>query len=258
MYQTAKKFPKPIRELILGFALGGAVILNGLRGGSRSIGVQQATLNLWREIMTRFRTRNASQQFDRLRGKKHLKLHLGCGPDIRSGWVNMDVFVTPSQSSDTYVIQYDLRQPIPLENDSLSYVYSSHFFEHLSCDDGYQLMKDAYRWLEKGGIFRIALPDFESVFKAYINGDRAYFDIMEKADIVPKSPFQNGKLALVDFVNYSVYQVDQHKCIYDAETLMDLLKSIGYSTVKKSEFDANVDVNTDLRKQYTFYVEAQK
>ncbi len=262
MYLSAQKFPKRLKELLMGVALGGFVIINGFRNGGKSTSVKRATRALWFEVVTELGSRKAARQFEQLRGRKGLKLHLGCGYDIRSGWVNIDAFSTPPdvklKDINTFAIQYDLRQPIPLENSSSSYIYSSHFWEHLPFEDGYQLLNDCYRWLEKGGVFRIVLPDFDSTFRAYVAQDRAYFQILHQSGVVSNHQGLTDGTNLIDFINYSVYQEGQHRYIYNPEKLMQILRYIGYSEVKVSSFDQAIDVGTPLRKQYSFYVEATK
>jgi predicted SAM-dependent methyltransferase len=262
VYKAAKRLPKPLKELFMGLALGITVIVNGFRNGGPSKSVQKATRALWFEVVTQFGAGRAKHQFDQLQGKRGLKIHLGCGYDVRSGWVNIDSFTVipaiPAGETDTYAIQWDLRKPLALEAGSSRYIYSSHFWEHLTFEDGYLLLKDSYRWLEKGGIFRIVLPDLESSFRAYINRDRDYFDTLGQAGIINNHHGLNDGTNLVDFINYAVYQEGEHKCIYDVEKITRLLQHIGYTVVAESSFDPAVDIDSPLRRKYSFYIEATK
>jgi len=264
VYQRAMKFPKPVKELLMGFALGGMVILNGFRNGGQSLSVRRATRNLWGEFVTLRGAKNAVHQFDALQNKRGLKLHLGCGSDVKMNWVNIDSFVLPkltdeaAQDGKTAAIQYDLRQPLPLAPESCQYVYSSHFFEHLYGEDGYRLMQDCYRFLEPNGVFRITLPDMKRSFKAYIENDEQYFDLLKQKlghSITP--PYQK-EATLADYVNYVVYQHDEHKTIYDVEKLTKMLTQIGYRSVNESQYKPDIDPNDPVRVAYSFYVEAVK
>lgn len=264
MYQRALKFPKPVKELLLGLALGILVIVNGFRNGGKSISVRRATRNLWNEFITHRGAKSAAHQFNGLQNKRGLKLHLGCGSDIKSGWVNVDSFTLPvltevaKQSNNTVAIQYDLRLPMPLVPESCQYVYSSHFFEHLYAEDGYRLMQDCYRFLEPNGVFRVALPDLKASFRAYVENDEKYFDILQQKllhSIIP--PFSN-EVTLVDFINFAVYQHDEHKCIYDVEKLTKLLMQIGFRSVTETPYKSEFDPHDPVRIAYSFYVEAVK
>lgn len=262
MYLSAQKFPKRLKELLMGVALGGFVIINGFRNGGKSTSVKRATRALWFEVVTELGSRKAARQFEQLRGRKGLKLHLGCGYDIRSGWVNIDAFSTPPdvklKDINTFAIQYDLRQPIPLENSSSSYIYSSHFWEHLYPEDGYNLFKEGYRLLETGGKFRISLPDFETIFKFFINRDETYFIELHKSGFVSDRFSFDNYINLDTVISHVVFQDGEHKTIYTPKGLTDMLRQIGFSTVNIVDFDQTVDVNTEVRKAYSFYVEAVK
>jgi len=238
--------------------LAGALVLEG--GSSPPFA--EATIALWDEARVHFGTRNAGQYFRELRGRRNLKLHLGCGTDIRQGWVNIDAFIPTKRlqnsQANTFAIKYDLRRPIPLENSCSSYIYSSHFFEHLRVDDGYQLMQECFRLLAARGVFRIALPDFRRAFIAYINSDLDYFRVLEDSKAIPKHLADAQGLALSKYINYVVYQEGEHKCVMDPEIVINLLQSMGYTKVHQVDFDPSVDVDNDLRKKYSFYVEAEK
>lgn len=54
---------------------------------------------------------------------------------------------------------YKLDQFLPFKNDSFSFMYSEHFFEHFFLDEAIGLFKGCNRILEKNGVFRIVLPD---------------------------------------------------------------------------------------------------
>jgi hypothetical protein len=65
-----------------------------------------------------------------------------------------------------------------------------------------------------------------------------------------------GTASLVDYLNYAVYQNGEHACIHDEEKLTLLLRGIGFSQVRRVEFDPAVDVDTPERRRYSLYVEA--
>lgn len=262
MYRRAKTLPRSVKEFLMGTALSGMVFLNGLRGGSKSPAVNSATIALWYEVSTQLGERRARQKFTELQGKTGLKLHLGSGADVRAGWVNIDAFTilppVPANSPNTYVLQYDLRQPLPLADGSVSHVYSSHFWEHLPSAEGHRLFQECHRLLGKGGIFRIALPDLEAVFNAYLRNDQAYFTELREANIMTPSDPSAKEPSIEDCLNFGIYQYGEHKCIYSPERLAAQLMRIGFSSAQPVLFDPTIDVDTDVRKKYSFYVEAIK
>lgn len=82
-----------------------------------------------------------------------VKLNLGCGCDIREGYVNVDKF--PASDS---VVQANL--PIlPFESDYADEVVLSHVLEHFGYADGMTLLKEIVRVLKPLGKAHIEVPD---------------------------------------------------------------------------------------------------
>ena len=92
-------------------------------------------------------------------------VNLGCGTIYinKSHWINLD-FNSESKS----VIKANLIKKIPLKNNSVDFVYSSHFIEHLENEDLNDLLNEIFRVLKPGGIFRVSTPNFEYLVKEYI------------------------------------------------------------------------------------------
>ena len=54
---------------------------------------------------------------------------------------------------------------LPFENDSFTYVFSEHFFEHLPLNISLELFRECRRILKVGGVLRTVVPD--SVLRTY-------------------------------------------------------------------------------------------
>lgn len=91
------------------------------------------------------------------------RLNLACGSVVHPGWTNVDW-----RSSDGSVIQCDLRERLPFSDDSASAIYTSHFLEHLTKRDAQAFMKEVYRVLCPGGVFRAVVPDLEEIVLSYL------------------------------------------------------------------------------------------
>lgn len=80
-----------------------------------------------------------------------MKLNLGCGRDIRDGWVNVDC--VPAAGVD-HVVDFDDKPVFPFDDDAVAYSEGSHVIEHLR----YPLpfMEELWRVTEPGGtaVFR--------------------------------------------------------------------------------------------------------
>ena len=231
-----------------------------LRGQGEA--VKRAARRLLAELRIARRSRAATRQFEALRGRQDLRVHLGCGDDIRSGWVNIDLFdggrksSTPAPRPQTIIISHDLRLGLPLEDSSCELIYSSHFFEHLSFADGARLMRDSCRALRRGGVFRAALPDFRADFEAYLRGDESFFAPLDEHGLM--RGFDPRHRTFVDYLNYCVYQYGEHVAIYDQQKMIRVLLDVGFEKATESGFRPDLDPHSDLRRRYSFYVEAVK
>ena len=214
------------------------------------------------EIKTLRIVKRSRGDFNKLPNDGNLKLNLGCGTDVKPGWINIDLALNSPPVFDadsrpaTIFINHDLRRRIPLARDSCDFIYSSHFFEHVEYDQAIKLMRECYQLLKPGGTFRISLPDFKGACAAYLRNDRAYFDLVDVDLFLPE--VETGTLALVDFMNFAAYQSGEHKRLFDEEKVVLLLKNIGYSSVEVSSFQSEIDAPGEVRTRYSFYVEARK
>lgn len=78
------------------------------------------------------------------------RLNLGCGPDRRTGFVNVDIL----PGAD---VQHDLNIfPWPWEDESVNDILMFHVLEHLS--DTYGVMREVKRILKPGGRFYGQVP----------------------------------------------------------------------------------------------------
>jgi SAM-dependent methyltransferase len=83
------------------------------------------------------------------------KLNLGCGYDIRDGWVNLDA--SPLSGVDVIHDIEDL--PLPFDDDSFDEVLAKDVLEHIEYVD---TLRDLYRILKVGGKLTIQVPHFTS------------------------------------------------------------------------------------------------
>ena len=84
-----------------------------------------------------------------------MKINLGCGNDIRDGWVNCDKY-----SDDPRVTKIDLNVlPLPFDDEVADYIYLSHVLEHLTVHP-FEFLVDCHRILKKDGVLEVHLPPF--------------------------------------------------------------------------------------------------
>src|SRR6185437_8770408 len=87
--------------------------------------VRQSCRDLWTEIQLQRRHFASLKKARRLPRPADLKLHLGCGPCLKPGWINVDINAPGAD------LQLDLREKLPFPDAGASFVYCEHFFEHL-------------------------------------------------------------------------------------------------------------------------------
>lgn len=83
------------------------------------------------------------------------RLNVGCGRDVRRGWVNLDRAPLPGVD-----VVHDLDAgPLPFENDCFDEVLCRDVLEHV---DLLAAMRELHRVLRPGGRLRIRVPHFTS------------------------------------------------------------------------------------------------
>jgi predicted SAM-dependent methyltransferase len=195
---------------------------------------------------------------DRLASELRRKVHLGCGPDVRAGWLNIDYRpgMAVGYTASNGFLNYDLRQGLPaLPDRSVEIFFSSHFFEHLRHEESTNLMRECRRALVDGGIARFQMPDFKGTFRAYIADDKAFLDTaLITHHTLDHMPDYARNWA--DLVSRSVYEFYTHKYVWDPENLSKALRAAGFSDVKEVEHDNALDNPEEIRKEYSYYLEA--
>lgn len=83
------------------------------------------------------------------------RLNLGCGRDIRPGWVNLDHARLPGVD-----VVHDLeRLPLPFEDEHFEHINAKDVLEHV---EYIPLLAELHRILRRGGTLRIQVPHFTS------------------------------------------------------------------------------------------------
>jgi SAM-dependent methyltransferase len=66
----------------------------------------------------------------------------------------------------------DIRKGLPVADGSVDAVYCSHVLEHLALEDFRNALKNTFRILRPGGVFRLVLPDLKLLAREYVASDK--------------------------------------------------------------------------------------
>lgn len=83
------------------------------------------------------------------------KLNLGCGTDIKEGWINLDSAAIPGVD-----VVHDIEKlPLPFRDEEFDEILAQDVLEHI---EYVPVLKDLYRVLKKDGTLTIRVPHFTS------------------------------------------------------------------------------------------------
>jgi predicted SAM-dependent methyltransferase len=209
-----------------------------LRAAVRQVGWEcRMSVRQWREL----------RKVPRFLQGSSLKLNLGCGSNVKRGWVNIDLF---DPSADLHL---DLRERWPFPDSSVCHIYSEHVFEHLDfLDEVPHFLSESLRVLHTEGLFEVGVPDTDWPLCAWRNSDHEYWRFARS--ILPK--WCETRL---DLINYHFRQDKlhgEHKYAWDEETLARSLRSSGFTRFERRSFDPTLD--SELRRTGTLYMRAFK
>ena len=202
---------------------------------------------IFRELVYTIRHKLNLLKSIKYKKSKDLKLNLGSGKIIKSGWLNIDI------DSDKADLNLDLRKKLPFSSRSCSEVYSEHFLEHLEYpDETLGFIGETYRVLKTDGILTIAVPDSEWPLKEYVKKGRSkYFEISKSKKWHPK-----WFTSKIEHINFHFRQGGEHKYAYDFDLLSQLLSKVGFINIKRRNFNPKHD--SKFHHPGTLYVVANK
>jgi SAM-dependent methyltransferase len=174
-------------------------------------------------------------------------LNWGCGDHPQPGWINSDVKELPGID-----ISRDIREGLPLEDDSIDYIVSIHALPEVPYRDLGGVLSELRRVLKPGGVLRLALPDLERGIKAFLENDRDYFLVPDE-----DAATIGGKL-VTQLVWYG-----WSRSLFTEDFTEELLRKAGFGKVlacsyheTKSRFPEIVEL--DSRERESLFVEAIK
>lgn len=145
-----------------------------------------------------------------------IKVHLGPGKDhYLDGWINVDANAFTARCD----VWTDLRYPLPFRSASVDAFYSHHMIEHLPDLEGH--LRDVYRCLKPGGVYRVAGPNGDSAIAKFVERDMGWF-----GDFPDKRTSIGGR-----FENF-VFCRREHLTILTSSYLEELMTGAGFERLQ--------------------------
>lgn len=182
----------------------------------------------------------------------------GCGLSAPDEWLNFDVSPTLRIQKTPLLktllkkrlnvvfpdsVRYgDIIKGLPVEDNSCQGVYCSHTLEHLCLDDFRTALKNSYKILKPGGIFRCVVPDLEFCVRAYISA-------LDKGDDTAGPRFighdtllgiETRPQGVRGFVN-SFFGNSHHLWMWDYLSLSKELAATGFRQIRRCAFNDSRD-----------------
>ena len=106
--------------------------------------------------------------------KPKVKLNLGCGNDIRAGYINIDKY----NNTGNVDYQWDLAK-IEMDDETVDEIFTSHVFEHVMINDVYGVLEEWYRVLVPDGKVIMHLPNLEKEVKIWLEAspEKKWFEV---------------------------------------------------------------------------------
>lgn len=150
-----------------------------------------------------------------------MKLHVGCGEVYLDGWINVDL---DSPKAD---LKHDVRNQLPYADNSVDFIFSEHFIEHIAVDDAVKFFKECFRVLKLGGVMRVGTPSLDYILFRH-------FFFWKKQNWIKKYGYDfvktNAELMNINFREWG------HQYLYNKKELKRRLNESGFSRIISARY----------------------
>jgi len=181
-------------------------------------------------------------------------IQYGCGLSAPKGWVNFDasptvfierlpfiggVIAKKGVGFPENVLYGDICKGRPIADSSCKGMYCSHVLEHLSLTDFRIALRNTYKLLEVGGVFRLVLPDLEYSINKYVNNksNEAALTFLKETGLGREVRNKGLEGFVRGWLGNS-----EHLWMWDYKSIEHELLLLGFKEIKRVEFGDSSDV----------------
>ncbi len=158
------------------------------------------------------------------------RLHIGSGPNLLPGWINVDLNPVPGLD-----FALDVRKGLPFENVAL--LFAEHFLEHLTLDEGLGFLRECRRVLKPDGVLRLSTPNLDWVVLTHYHGLSLPHDE-----------------AVLDAIRLNrAFHGWGHRFLYNAAMLETALRAAGFATIRFEKYrDSSIEALRGIEQHETY------
>lgn len=140
------------------------------------------------------------------------RLHIGSGPEILAGWVNIDNVRYPGVD-----VVLDVTGGLPFKD--VRFIFAEHFIEHLDLNAAMYLLRECRRVMRDDGVLRLSTPNLDWVWATHYRVD------------APEASAVEGCFRL-----NRAFRAWGHQFLYNEASLRALLHDAGFATVTRCAY----------------------
>jgi len=162
-------------------------------------------------------------------------------------WINLDILDLADYAKEKGFDfrQVDVTKGLPVEDNSVDFINSSHLIEHLTIEEGVAFLKECRRILKPGGMVRIGTPDIKKMIEAYMAGEMDKFNDSQPEEY-RQAPSQADKFWRLLTAG--------HKTCYDLPAIRNSFESAGLREIYQCDYNKELDMFPEV----SLYLEARK
>lgn len=175
-----------------------------------------------------------------------VKIHLGCGKKVMSGWENLDITEEPG------VIKCNIIESIPYPDNSADFIYHEHVIEHFNLKECEKVFGHTRRVLKTSGVLRVATIDMDYLVTRYLSDwkNQFWLQTSEYSYVATRAEMMN-----------MCFNAWGHQYLYNEEELIRRVVSFGFKDVIRCSIQqsAHADLcNLETRPDSILIMEMKK